>query len=84
MLPTWDLDRCSVSPGRSLRLEPCLSNAAASSEGSDALGWLDDLGLEGGMRKMGRVSGDTIVAAGEGFEEVIVPVETIFERGGNP
>lgn len=84
MLPIWDRDRWSSSPGRLLLLESFLSTVAASGEASDALGWLDDLGLEGGMRKMGRMSDGMVAAPGKESGEVIVPVETIFERRGNP
>ena len=84
ILPIWDRDRWSSSPGRLLLLRSYLTAAAASSEESDALGWLDDLGLEGGMRNIGRASDGMVAAPVEGSGEVIVPVEIIFERVGSP
>lgn len=84
ILPMWDRDRWFGSPGRLLLLDSELSTVAASSEASDALGWLDDLGLEGGMRKMGRLSDGMVAAPCKVSGEVMVPVETIFERRGNP
>lgn len=54
-----------------------LKAVAASSETSDALGWLEDRSEEVGKRKVGRFDVDVVCRVGNGGEgDVMVPVDT--------
>lgn len=82
-VPTWDLDRWSRSPGLVFTRVSALSEAAAPSDASDAIGKLEDLNSgEGGKWKTGRDEFDFFNAEGGGDGEVIVPVETMAGRSG--